>query len=71
MVGNNHIGHTLNDRGTGRRVCDLMEKMDRSQFYVAAEALAVLADLKLLEQLKLLSSDNKLQIPGVTGNGCR
>ena len=68
MVGNNSVGHTLNDRGTGRRLCDLMEKMDRSQFYVAAEGLAALVDPKLLEQLKSLPSEEKLQIPGSNGN---
>ena len=29
LVGQNNVGHTLDDRGTGRRLCDLMEKMDR------------------------------------------
>ena len=29
LVGQNHVGHTLNDRGTGRRMCDLIEKMNR------------------------------------------
>ena len=29
MVGQNRVAHTLNDRGTGRRLVDLMEKMDR------------------------------------------
>lgn len=67
LVGNNSVGHTLNDRGAGRRHCDLMEKLDRSQFYIAAEALAALVDPKLLEQLKFLPSEGKLQISGVTG----
>ena len=30
MVGQNNVGHTLTDRGTGHHLCDLMEKMDRS-----------------------------------------
>ena len=30
MVGQNNVGHTLNDRTTGQQLCDLMEKMDRT-----------------------------------------
>ncbi|MBN1394876.1 MAG: hypothetical protein JW959_07625 [Pirellulales bacterium] len=51
----NTLGHTLGNRGTGRRMCDLMEKMDRSALIDAAEALAPLADVKLLEKLKSLN----------------
>ena len=29
----NRVGHTLVDRGTGRRLCDLMEKMDRAALH--------------------------------------
>ena len=29
----NQVGHTLADRGTGRRMCDLMEKMDREALH--------------------------------------
>ena len=36
----NQVGHTLVDRGTGRQLCDLMEKMDRSAMLDAANALA-------------------------------
>ena len=39
MVGQNSVAHTLNDRGTGRRLVDLMEKMDRGAMVTAAEAL--------------------------------
>ena len=74
----NRLGHTLNDRGTGRRMCDLMEKMDRGALADAAAALAPLADVRLLDQLKALdakslssyTSGNKRQppvVPGVTG----
>ena len=42
LVGQNHVGHTINDRGTGRRLCDLMEKMDRGAMIDAAEALVPL-----------------------------
>jgi hypothetical protein len=63
----NTVGHTLNDRGTGRRLCDLMEKMDRASLHVAAEALAPIADMQLLEQLKSLPYDGDVKTPGVTG----
>ena len=52
LAGKNSVGHTLNDRATGRRLCDLMEKMDRAALVDAAEALVPLTDPKLLEQLK-------------------
>ncbi len=52
----NQVGHTLGDRGAGRRLCDLMEKMDREALHQAAEALAPIADVQLLEQLKSLDT---------------
>ena len=52
MLGQNSVAHTLNDRGTGRRLVDLMEKMDRGAMVTAAEALVPLTDPDLLEQLK-------------------
>jgi hypothetical protein len=67
MVGGNRIGHTLDDRGTGRRLCDLLEKMDRAKFYLAAGSLAELLDQKLLDQLKCLPCEESVQVPGVTG----
>ncbi|MEN6452372.1 MAG: hypothetical protein ABFC96_17930 [Thermoguttaceae bacterium] len=63
----NQVGHTLNDRGTGRQLCDLMEKMDREALHEAAEALAPIADIKLLEQLKSLPAKGNVQVAGVTG----
>lgn len=67
MLGNNRFGHTLNDRTSGRRLVDLMEKMDRNALFAAADALGPLADVKLLEQLKGLSFDGDIKVPGVTG----
>jgi hypothetical protein len=67
MVGQNSVGHTLTDRGTGRRMCDLMEKMDRNALIAAAEALVPLTDPKLLEQLKTLPEDGDVTVSGVTG----
>jgi hypothetical protein len=63
----NQVGHTLSDRGTGRHMCDLMEKMDRDSMQAAADALAPLADPRLLEQLKSLPSDGDVKVRGVTG----
>ncbi len=68
----NQVGHTLADRGTGRRLCNLMEKMDREALYTAAEALAPIANAPLLEQLKSLQADGNVKknqkVPGVTGS---
>lgn len=63
----NQVGHTVNDRGTARRLCDLMEKMDRTGLHMAAEALAPLADVELLEQLKSLPAEGDVKVPGVSG----
>ena len=67
LVGQNHVGHTINDRGTGRRLCDLMEKMDRAAMIEAAEAMVPITDPKLLEQLKQWPDDGDVAVPGVTG----
>ncbi len=63
----NQVGHTLSDRNTGRQLCDLIEKMDRSALVDAANALAPIADVRLLEQLKSLPEDGNVRVPGVTG----
>lgn len=63
----NQVGHTLSDRNTGRRLCDLMEKMDRAALYAAAEALSPIADAQLLEQLKSLPSQGNAKATGVIG----
>ena len=68
LVGQDNVGHTLADRGTGRRLCDLMERMDRSALVRAAEALVPLSDPKLLEQLKHYPDSTSIQVPGVTGH---
>lgn len=67
MVTQNRVGHTLQDRGTGRRMCDLLEKMDRDAVWACAERLVVLTDPELLEQLRQLPADAKLTVDGVTG----
>jgi len=67
LVGQNNVGHTLNDRGTGRRLCDLMEKMNRAAWIAAAEALVPLTDPKLLEALKQYPEAGDVRVEGVTG----
>ncbi len=67
LVGQNEVGHTLNDRGTGRRLTDLMEMMDRNSLFAAADALVPITDPELLEQLKLLPADGDIKVEGVTG----
>ncbi len=71
FLGNNVVGHTLNERGEGRRLCDLMDAMDRKSLFAAADALAPLASKQLLEKLKELPVDEgkskRLTFPGVTG----
>jgi hypothetical protein len=67
MSTNNQVGHTLMDRGTGRRLCDLMEKMDRDSLHAAADSLAPIADVRFLEQLKSLPADGDVKVAGVTG----
>jgi hypothetical protein len=67
MVANNTAAHTLNDRGTARRMVDLMEKMDRAALVTAAEALIPMSDPKLLEQLKNYPENGDVDVPGVSG----
>ena len=68
MLGQNRVAHTLNDRGTGRRLVDLMEKMDRGALISAADALVPLTDPDLLEQLKHYPDRGDVYVPGITGH---
>ena len=63
----NRYGHTLQDRSTGRWLCDLMEKLNRDSLHAAAEALVPITDPKLLEQLRALPLQEDLTVEGVTG----
>ena len=63
----NRVGHTLSDRWSGRRLTDLLEKMDRSSMYTAARALMPLTDVRLLEQLRKLPEDGSAKVDGATG----
>jgi hypothetical protein len=71
FVGNNVHGHTLDDRNTGRRLCDLMEKMDRRALFSAADALVPLTDPELLKQLKAIPDEGDASVEGVTGRVLR
>lgn len=64
---NGRKGHTLEDRGTGRRLADLMERMDRSGWYDAADALAELTSPEVLKQLAALPEDGNVHVEGATG----
>jgi len=68
MVGQNRVAHTINDRGTGRRLVDLMEKMDRGAMLTAAEALVPLTDTELLDQLKDYPDNGDVAVAGITGH---
>jgi hypothetical protein len=68
MVGQNRVGHTLSDRGTGRRLVDLMEKMDRGAMVGAAEALLPLSDPQILDQLKNYPDSGDVSVAGVSGH---
>jgi hypothetical protein len=67
LTGQSTVGHTLSDRGSGRRLCDLMEKMNRGGLMDAAEALVPITDPKLLEQLKQYPDEGDVQVAGVSG----
>jgi hypothetical protein len=67
LAGQCTFGHALGYPSTGRRLCELLEKMDRRALYRAAEALTPLADPQLLAQLARLPDKGKLAVTGATG----
>lgn len=67
----NNVGHTLNDRGTGRRLCDLLERTDRDAMYQAAEAVLPLINKDFLAQLAKLPEEGNVPVPGVVGRVLR
>jgi len=67
LCAQNREGHTLVDRATGRRLCDLLEKMDRSALYSAADALAPLVDPELHKQLAALPEEGDVKVAGAAG----
>jgi hypothetical protein len=72
MTTNTYVGHTVNDRGSARRLVQLLEKMDRAAQWDMAEVLAGLVDRSFLESLRqsLSTSVNEgtqAAVPGVSG----
>ncbi len=67
----NRVGHTLSRRSMGRRLCDLLEKTDRSAMQAAARALVPLTEPALLDQLAKLPATGGGQIGGVNGTVVR
>ncbi len=69
LTSDNRVGHTLSRRGTGRRLCKLLEQLDRGAMYTAADALVPLTDPQLLERLGSLTEENAagVTVKGVTG----
>ena len=67
LVSQNTVGHTLANRGTGRRLCDLIEKIDLGAMLQAAESLAPLASPDVLKELAQLPAEGDLKVDGVTG----
>jgi len=67
MTSQNQVGHTLQSRGTGRRLCDLLEKLDRTAMHAAAEALVPIADPQLFEQLAAVPADDTVTVAGAGG----
>ena len=61
------VGHTVSGRSTGRRLCDLLEKLDRNAIYTAAESLVPLSNPELLKQLAALPEEGNVTVDGATG----
>ncbi len=63
-------GHTLPDRARGRRLCDLIESVDRGALYAAAEDLVLLADPRVLDQLAAIPDRQgaPIRMRGTTGS---
>ena len=61
------VGHTLSDRRGGRRMLDLLQKMDRSSLYGTAQALMPLTDERVLKQLRKLPEDESVEVDGAGG----
>lgn len=68
LVSQNDVGYTLANRGRGRRICDMLEKIDRGSLHDAAETMAPLADRNFLSQLKRLPEDSPIRVAGVSGS---
>lgn len=65
---NTRYGHTINNRSYGRRLCQLLMKMDQSALWDMADTLAQLTAPELLEALTQLDDPPQTaQYSGVTG----
>jgi hypothetical protein len=71
LTANCRVGHTLTERTSGRRLCDLLEKLDRNAMHDAARALVPLAREELLDQLDALPEEGEVNVEGVTGRVVR
>lgn len=73
FCGSSMTGHTLDPRFAplARRMCNLMEKMDRSGLYDSAIAFAHLTDDVLLDSLSKLPETELIQVAGVSGTVIR
>lgn len=67
LTGQCVIGHALGYSSAGRRLCDLLEKMDRRALFDAADALVPLSDPQLLAQLAKIPEKGNVKARGVTG----
>jgi len=68
--GEARLGHRFRDSNEGRRVCDLLEKLDRSALLAGARALAALAEPDLLEALARTPDGEVGGIEGLDGALC-
>lgn len=71
LVTQNRNGHTLADRSTGRRMCDLLEKLDAGGLYKAVEALAPVTGPQVLRQLAEIPDEGSVTIAGASGRVLR
>lgn len=67
LTGQCVIGHALGYPSFGRRLCDLLEKVNRRALDDAADALVPLSDPQFLAQLAKIPEKGDVRVPGVTG----
>ncbi len=67
FLGRNDVGHTIDDRVSGRRLCDLMERMDRGAMLASAEDLVPLMTEDFRQQLAGIPEEGDVNVPGVSG----
>ena len=69
FAGGNNVGHTLSDRNSGRRLCDLIEKLDRGAMQAAAEDMLPLMIIteEFRKQLDAIPEEGDVKVSGVSG----